>query len=425
MRAFVTGMGAITAVGKNLEESWSSLLAGRHGIRRVTDFDPENFRTQIGAELPFDAVKIAAEVIPDIAVKNLIPSTQLAMIAAKSAINNAGLDPDTIDTTRAGICLGSGLGGIVIAEPAMRQVMSTEPYCKSKGIHPLTVPFVDPNFATSAVARAFHFLGPQYTVSTACSSSTHALGQALMMIQTGKADVILAGGMEVPIKPLTFACFDQMRAMSTKNDQPELGCRPFSAGRGGFVMGDAAGMMIIESEEHARARGAKPMAELCGYGASGGGYHMVKPLPDASDVVLSMSAALRDAGITPSEVDCINTHGTGTQLNDLSELQAIDTVFNDKPEKLLLMANKANVGHTLGAAGAIEAIFSVQAINSGQLPSFINYEADDALDYSKVHIPSEGSEKHPINCVLSNSFGFGNNNASIIFKGVDDNGNLN
>ena len=416
MRVFITGMGAITPVGNTVEDSWNSILNGQHGIAKVSAFDAVNYRTQLAAEITTDLVAYAKEIAPNININNVEESAKFAVIATQMALDNAKLDKNLLSTLSSGVIMGTGFGGILFAEEPAKRIISTMPY-QPKGVHPFTVPFVEPNFIVSLLSRLWNLQGIQYSICTACSSGTHAIGQAMSLIQSGRVDMVVTGGMEKSVAAVTFAGFDQLRAMSTSTDKNKASI-PFSLDRSGFILGEGAATLILESEAMVEKRGVEPIAEVVGYGASGGAYHMVKPKPDASDIISSMSAAIHDAGISPHEIGAINTHGTSTQLNDVTELTAINHVFSTKQDPLILAANKANIGHCVGAAGAIEAMFAAKTLSTGKHAPPINFQLDDNLDYSNVYIPDAIHENSTINYILSNSFGFGNNNATIILKKV-------
>lgn len=416
MRVFITGMGAITPVGNTAEESWKTILSGGHGIDKIRAFDTANYRTKLAAEITIDLVAYANTIAPQYNINTIEESAKFAVIATHMAFENAELNEHLLSDINGGVIMGTGFGGILFAEEQTKRVMATKPYL-SKGAHPFSVPFVEPNFVTSLLARLWNLQGIQYSVCTACSSSTHAIGQAMTLISSGKVDMVVTGGMEKTIAPITYAGFDQLRAMNTSRDKNKAST-PFSIDRSGFILGEGAATLILESEAMIEKRGVEPIAEVVGYGASGGAYHMVKPKPDASDIITSMQNAIKDAGISAHEIGAINAHGTSTQLNDITELTAINHVFSEKKEPLILAANKANIGHCVGASGAIEAMFSAKTISSGKHAPLINFQADSSLDYSKVHIPNTVYENATVNYLLSNSFGFGNNNATIILKKV-------
>lgn len=416
MRVYITGLGSINPVGNTVEESWDAVLKGRHGIQEVTAFDPVNYRTKLAAEVLTDLVAYAKEIAPSLNINSIEDSARFSVIATHMALENAQLDKSYLSELNAGVIMGSGFGGILYAEKPTNRILQTMPYL-AKVAHPFTVPFVEPNFVASLLSRFWNLKGIQYSVCTACSSGTHSIGQAMGLIQAGKADLIVTGGYEKTVAPLTFAAFDQLRAMSDSSDK-NTASSPFSSNRSGFILGEGAASLILESEELVEKRGIEPIAEIVGYGASGGAYHMVKPKPDASDIIISMQNAIDDAGISAQEIGAINAHGTSTQLNDVTELTAINHVFAENESPLILAANKANIGHCVGAAGAIEAMFAVKTLATGKHAPLYNFQQDESLDYSKVFVPESLHEDNSVDYILSNSFGFGNNNATIILKKV-------
>ena len=417
MKVYITGMGAITPVGNTVEDSWNAILNGQHGIDQVAAFDAVNYRTKLAAEITTDLVSYAKTLSSDIKINSIEESAKLSVIATHMALENADLNEnELLANLNTGIVLGTGFGGILFAEEPIKRVMATMPY-QPKGASPFTVPFVEPNFVVSLLSRIWNLQGIQYSVCTACSSGTHAIGQAMSLIKAGRADMIVTGGMEKTVAPITYAGFDQLRAMSTSTDKDNA-CTPFSAERSGFILGEGAATLILESEASVEKRGIEPIAEVVGYGASGGAYHMVKPKPNGNDIIASMQNAINDAGITIHDIGAINAHGTSTRLNDVTELAAMNHFFSEKEKPLILAANKANIGHCVGAAGAIEAVFSAKTLSTGVHAPLYNFQPDESLDYSNVFIPNSMYEDNSIDYLLSNSFGFGNNNATLILKKV-------
>ncbi len=305
-----------------------------------------------------------------------------------------------------GVCLGSGLGGMYFTEEAIASLYEHG----TRGISPLTVPFVDPNAIVSRVAIQWKLTGPQLTISTACSSSAHAIGVAADMIRSGRCDAVLTGGVEATISPLVFSGFDRLRAMTSRNDTPDVACRPFSEDRDGFVMGEGAAVLLLESESSAIKRGARIHAELLGYGASGGAYHPVAPLPDGTDLVAAMKAALVDAGVGPDEIDLINPHGTGTRLNDDAELLALRTVFGQSLDRIHVTPTKQLSGHLLGASAALESLHVIKSIEESFVTPIRYADRSSGLNI----LVGSGLRKE-IRVAIKNSFGFGNNNVSLIF----------
>lgn len=400
-RVVVTGYGCLTKLGRDAASWWSGLCNAESAAQRITRFDTEKFRTRIGAE-----VDIPASAPASVQLGGMSRNAQFAVIAAEEALAHSGLLANADLAAGAGICLGSGLGGIYFSEEAITALGASGP----RGVHPMLVPFVDPNGIVNQIALKWGLCGQQFTVSTACSSSAHAIGLALDMIRAGRCDAVLAGGVEATMSPLVFAGFDRLRAMSARNDEPQTACRPFSADRDGFVMGEGAAMLVLERESVALARRATIHAVLCGYGASGGAHHPVMPRPDGSDQILAMQAALRDAGVSAHEIDLINPHGTGTKLNDDAELLAIRAVFGAHLDSISVSPTKQLTGHLLGASGALESLHLVKCIAEQCVTPIRQVDGSSALD-----IQTGSIRNRTLRLALNNSFGFGNNNVSLIF----------
>lgn len=413
-RILVTGLGLVSPIGVGWRNVWQSVLHGSSGIRSISLFDAANYRTRIAAEMADWEIERDACLDKQASLDRLERNEQFAVVATHLALQDAMLSVEAANPARVGICMGSGLGGLFFAERGLTNLIRTSPY-SPKGVHPMTVPHVDPNSLTCQIAMRWGITGPQFTISTACSSSAHALGQALLLLRAGRADVVLAGGAEAPVSPLTFAGFDQLRAMSTRNEDPYSACRPFSRDRDGFVMGEGAAVLVLETEEHVRKRGTRPYAEFAGYGASGGGYHLVASDPTGRDAAAAMEQAIRDAALQPHQIGAINAHGTATTLNDVAESQAIRKVFGVRGEQIPISATKALTGHLLGASGALEAALSVLTVQTGRLPSILTYTMtpDPACC---LNVIATSTLDHQPKTILSNSFGFGNNNAALVFK---------
>jgi beta-ketoacyl-acyl-carrier-protein synthase II len=412
-RVVVTGLGAVTPIGNNVKDFWSNLVAGVSGIDVIKRFDP----VVIG--LP---VIIAGEVknlnpeqfLDSKELKRMSDFVKFAVIAAKEAIQDSGLELDKIDLTKAGVIVGTGIGGLRDIEEQQKVVME-------KGVRrvsPFFIPSGISNMAAGYISIEFGFKGPNSCVVTACATGTHSIGDAFKIIQRGDADIMIAGGTESAITPLGIAGFANMKALSTRNDEPQKASRPFDAERDGFVMGEGAGILVLEELEHAKKRGAKIYAEVIGYGLTGDAYHITAPCADADGDKRVIMMALNDARINPDEVDYINAHGTSTPLNDKIETLAIKEVFKDHAYKLKVSSNKSMIGHLLGAAGAVEAVATVLTIKNGVIPPTINYEYPDPecdLDY----VPNKAIE-YPVKVAISNSFGFGGTNACLAFKAFED-----
>ncbi len=406
-RVVMTGAGAVTPVGNTAEEYWASLLAGRSGIGPITRFDASQMPTRIAGEIKgFDPLKY----IDKKDDRKFDRFLKYAVACAVLAVEDAGLKTDRVDATRFGVLVGSGIGGI---ETLLEQyAILTE-----KGpdrVSPFFVPMIIVNMASGVISMRFGARGPNSSVVTACATGNHAIGDAMRIIQRGDADVMIAGGAEAIIVPLTIAGFCQMKAMSTRNDDPTKASRPFDAERDGFVCGEGGGLVVLESLEHARAREARIYAEIVGYGMTGDAHHMTAPDPEGDGAARAMAAALRDATLEPSSVGYINAHGTSTPYNDKFETIAIKRVFGDHAKKLAVSSTKSMTGHLLGAAGGIEAIATAFALHHGMLPPTMNYEKPDP-DCDLDYIPNQ-ARKQEIEVALSNAFGFGGTNATLAFK---------
>ena len=406
-RVVVTGVGAVTPVGNTAEEFWAALIQGKSGIGPVTRFDASPLPTRIAGELKgFDPLRY----IDKKDDRKLDPFLKYAIACAAMAVEDAGLNVERVDRTRFGVLVGSGIGGITT-------LLETHKVLLEKGpdrVSPFFIPMLIINMASGLISMRFGARGPNSSVVTACATGNHAIGDAMRIIQRNDADVMIAGGSEAIILPLTFAGFCQMKAMSTRNDDPERASRPFDAARDGFVCGEGGGLLVLESLDHALARDARIYAEVVGYGMTGDAHHMTAPDPEADGAARAMSLALRDAGVEPTSVGYINAHGTSTLYNDKSETMAIKRVFGDHARKLAVSSTKSMTGHLLGAAGGIEAIATAFAIHHGILPPTINYETPDPecdLDYIPNH-----ARKQDVEIALSNAFGFGGTNATLVLR---------
>src|SRR5262249_9921766 len=406
-RVVVTGLGALTPIGNTVEEFWASLMQGRSGIGPITRFDATDFPTRIAGEVRnFDPLNF----VDKKEARRLDPYLQYAVAGAVLAVRDAGLDTDKIDATRFGVLIGSGIGGIQTLLENHKALLDRGP----DRVSPFFIPMLIINMASRLVSMRFGAKGPNSPVVPACATGNHAIGDAFRLIQRGDADVMIAGGAEAIIIPLTIAGFCSLKAMTTRNDDPERASRPFDAERDGFVCSEGAGIVVLESREHALRRDARIYAEVRGYGMSGDAHHMTAPDPDGDGAVRSMAAALRDAAVAPDEVGYINAHGTSTPYNDKFETLAIKRVFGDHARKLAVSSTKSMTGHLLGAAGGIEAIATALALHHGLLPPTINYETPDPecdLDY----VPNQ-ARKQDIETALSNAFGFGGTNATLAFR---------
>lgn len=410
-RVVVTGLGVVSPLGNDVPSTWQNLVAGRSGVGPITLFDASDLKTRIAAEVKdFDATALFG---PREA-RRMDRFTHFAMAAAMQALNDSGLRVDKDNAHRIGVVLGSGIGGIstLLAEAA-------KAFEQGAGrVSPHLVPMMLPDTAPGKIAIEFGLRGPNMSIATACASGTNAIGEAAEMIRRGVADAMVTGGSEAGIVKLAIAGFSNMGALSERNDEPERASRPFDKHRDGFVAGEGAAILILESEEHALRRGAHIYAEVLGYGASADAYHITAPLETGEGAVLAMRAALEEAGIAPQEVDYLNAHGTSTPLNDRAETLAIKEVFGEAAYNVAISSTKSMTGHLLGAAGALEALVCVKAIETGIIPPTINYETPDPeldLDYT----PNVARQR-TVRVAMSNSFGFGGHNACIIMGKYSD-----
>jgi len=406
-RVVVTGLGAITPIGMGKQEFWQALLEGKSGVARITRFDPTDYTTQIAGEVKnFDATQY----IDKKEAKRMDRFTQFAIAAAKMALEDSGLDLKTEDLQRIGTVVGTGIGGIDTLNDQYKVLFDKGP----NRISPFFVPMMIANMAAGQVSINMGLQGPCSCVITACATGTNSIGDAFKIIQRGDADVMFAGGTEAAVSPAAMAGFCSMKALSTRNDEPEKASRPFDKGRDGFVMGEGAGIVVLESLEHAVARGATIYAEISGYGTNADAYHITAPAPEGVQAAKCMELAVKDAGIQTTDVDYINAHGTSTPLNDKNETLAIKALFGDHAAKLAISSIKSMTGHLLGASGGIEFIATVLTVANDMIPPTINYETPDPeldLDY----VPNT-ARKQAVNVALSNSFGFGGHNATLLVK---------
>jgi 3-oxoacyl-[acyl-carrier-protein] synthase II len=406
-RVVVTGLGALTPIGNSAEELWAALLQGRSGIGPITKFDATGYPTRIAGEVRhFDPLAY----VDKKEARRLDPYLQYAIAASSMAVADASLDPGKIDAERFGVLIGSGIGGITT-------LLDGEEVRKTKGpdrVSPFIIPMLIVNMAAGLVSMRFGAKGPNSSVVTACATGNHAIGDAFRMIRYDEADVMIAGGAEAMIVPLTIAGFCSMKAMSTRNDEPERASRPFDADRDGFVCGEGAGIVILESLEHARRRDARIYAEVIGYGMTGDAHHMTAPDPEGDGAARAMALALKSGRLAASDVGYINAHGTSTPYNDRFETLAIKRVFGEHARKLAVSSTKSMTGHLLGAAGGVEAIATVLALHHGVLPPTINYETPDpACDLDYI---ANQARKQDVEVALSNAFGFGGTNATLAFR---------
>ena len=406
-RVVVTGVGLVTPLGIGVTETWESLCAGKSGVGDITRFDVSNYQTRIAAEVKdFHA----EDFLPKKEAKRTERFIAYAVAAARMAIENSGLVINGSNADRVGVITGCGFGGLSILENTCDKLNNQGP----RRVSPFFIPMMIGNMAPGMISIHFGAKGPNASLATACAAGAHAVGDSYKLILNGKADAMITGGVESVINPTCIAGFNAMKALSTRNDEPEKASRPFDRDRDGFVVGEGCGILIIEALDHALERGAKIFAELTGYGMSGDGFHMTAPPPDGSGAVRCMTAALEDSGLSFDKIDYINAHGTSTPLNDLSETRAIKTVFEDHAYKLAISATKSMTGHLLGGAGGIETVFTALAISEGQLPPTINHDhSGDECDLD--YVPNV-MRKARVEHAMTNSFGFGGTNASLILS---------
>ena len=408
-RVAVTGLGCITPVGINVGESWQAMLDGQSGISRITHFDPSNVPCTIAGQVPaFDV----GEFLEAKEARKMDRFMQLGMIAGIESVKDAGFEVTENNAPRIGVYIGSGIGGINTIE-------STTELFQEKGakrVSPFYIPMTITNMISGNLSIMFGLQGPNLSMVTACTTGTHAIGEASRLIEYGDADIMIAGGAEAPISPTSMAGFSSARALSRRNDEPERASRPWDTGRDGFVMGEGAGIMVLEELEHARKRGAKIYAELAGFGMSGDAYHMTSPSPGGEGAARCMDSALKNAGINSDEVDYVNAHGTSTPLGDVAETQAVKNSLGDHAYKTMVSSNKSMIGHLLGAAGGVEAVMTVMSIANQAIPPTINLDDQDPacdLDY----VPNTARDA-AIRVGMSNSFGFGGTNGTLAFRSV-------
>ena len=403
-RIAVTGIGPVTPIGTGVEDFWAAMVAGRSGAGPITRFDATDFKSRVAAEIHGFEI---TDYLPAKNARRLDRFSQLAYAAATLALADAGMKPSDPDPARVGMVIGSGIGGIGLWEDEHTAMLKRGP----RFVSPSLIAMMIPNAAAGSLAIEFGFTGPNECTVTACASSGHAIARAMEYIRTAAADVVLVGGAESCISPMSVASFCSARALTTRNDDPEHASRPFDRDRDGFVIGEAATVLVFEAMEHARNRGARILAEAIGYGLSSDAYHVVAPHPDGAGASAAMTAALADAQLAPGEVGYINAHATSTELGDASEAKAVRKVFGSQPPPT--SATKSMTGHLLGAAGATEAAASILAMLRGKLPPTINYENPDPECDLDV-VPNKARDAH-VDIVMSNSFGFGGHNVSVLF----------
>lgn len=409
-RVVVTGLGALTPLGNNLNDYWNGLINGVSGADMITKFDASKFKTRFACEVKgfdpndhFDRKE----------GRKLDGFSQYALVVAEQAVNDSGINSEKIDHDRVGVIWGSGIGGLKTFQDEVSA------FAKGDGtprFNPFFIPKMIADIASGHISMKYGFRGPNFTTVSACASSTNAMIDAFTYIRLGKADIIVSGGSESTVNETCVGGFNALQALSLRNDDPKTASRPFDLDRDGFVMGEGAGCIILEELEHALARGAKIYAEVVGGGMSADAYHMTAPHPEGLGAANVMRAALSDAGMTTSDIDYINVHGTSTPIGDPQEIKAIQTIFGQDAYRLNISSTKSMTGHLLGAAGAIEAIASIMAVVNGIIPPTINHFTDDPAFDSKLNLTFNKAQKREVRAALSNTFGFGGHNASVIFK---------
>jgi 3-oxoacyl-[acyl-carrier-protein] synthase II len=406
-RVVVTGLGVISPVGTGKDVFWQNLIAGKSGIGPVTRFDVSDMPTKIAGEInDFDP----GLYMDKKEARRMDRFAQFALAAAKLAVTDSKLDLEQEDRDRIGVVGGCGIGGVITFEEQKETLISKGP----GRVSPFFVPMLISNMGAGHISINMKLQGPSNTVVTACASATNAVGEALRILQHGDVDVCLAGGTEAPLTPLAFAGFCSMRAMSTRNEEPTRASRPFDLDRDGFIMGEGAGILVLETLEHAKARDAHIYAEVVGYGSTCDAHHITSPAPGGTGAAKAMAIAIKDAGLTPADISYINAHGTSTDANDENESAAIKSVFGDSAKSVAISSTKSMTGHLMGAAGGVELIACAMAIEEGIVPPTINYETPDPvcdLDY----VPNE-ARRMPVKAAMSNSLGFGGHNASVVLK---------
>lgn len=413
-RVVVTGLGALTPIGNNISEYWEGLVNGKSGCAPITYFDTEKFKTKFACEVKnynptdfFDRKE----------ARKLDKFAQYAIVSSEEAIKDAAIDLEKVDKFRVGVIWGAGIGGI---ETFQEEVLG---YAEGNGtprFNPFFIPKMIADIAPGHISIRNGFMGPNYTTVSACASSANAMIDALNYIRLGHCDIIITGGSEAAVTIAGMGGFNAMHALSTRNDSPETASRPFDSTRDGFVLGEGAGALILEEYEHAKARGAKIYAEVVGGGMSSDAYHMTAPHPDGIGVERVMLNCLRDAGVQPEQVDAINTHGTSTPLGDVAELKAIGKVFGEHASSININSTKSMTGHLLGAAGAIEAIASILAMQNSMVPPTINHTTDDENIDAELNLTLNKAQERDITYAMSNTFGFGGHNACVLFKKLDE-----
>jgi 3-oxoacyl-[acyl-carrier-protein] synthase II len=406
-RVVISGLGLVTPVGIGVEQTWESLCAGKSGVANITRFDTSDFQTKIAAEVKDFK---AEDFIPKKDARRVEPFIAFALAATRMAIDDAGLVIDSTNGSRIGAITGCGLGGLRFMEDTVLRVSKQGP----RRVSPFFIPMMIGNMAPGMISIHFGAKGPNSSLATACAAGTHAVGNSFKLIQNGAADAMITGGTEAVISPSCVAGFNSMKALSTRNDEPEKASRPFDRDRDGFVVGEGGGILILEALDHALARDAKIYAEVTGYGMTGDGYHMTSPPPDGNGAIRCMQAAIADAGLEIDQIDYINAHGTSTELNDLYETRAIKSVFQKHAYSLAVSSTKSMTGHLLGGAGGVETVFTALTVYHDLIPPTINYE-NPAEECDLDYVPNTAREAR-IQNAMTNSFGFGGTNGTLVLS---------
>ncbi|ACF14020.1 3-oxoacyl-(acyl-carrier-protein) synthase 2 [Chloroherpeton thalassium ATCC 35110] len=405
----ITGIGALTPIGIGKDEFWSGMMDGKSGAGMITHFDATDFNTRFACELKNFNV---ADFIDAKSARRMDPFCQYGVAAADMAIKDSGVDLKSLDLTRFGVVYGSGIGGMGTYDTQFRTYMSGGP----TRVNPFFIPMLIPDIAAGQISMRYGLMGPNYATVSACATSLHAIIDAYMILKLGYADYMICGGSEAPVTQMGVAGFNATRALSTRNDEPEKASRPYDKDRDGFVMGEGAGALLLETLESAQARGAHIYGELAGVGFSADAHHLTAPHPEGKGATVAMKMAMNDAGISPEEIDYVNTHGTSTPLGDLAEVKAIKSLFGQHASKINISSTKSMVGHLLGAAGAVESVACLLAIENQTVPPTINIDnLDPEID---VDVTPNQPKKREVNYVLNNGFGFGGHNATLIFKKI-------
>jgi 3-oxoacyl-[acyl-carrier-protein] synthase II len=408
-RVFVTGAGVVSPVGNNVEDCWRNLVEGKSGAGPITRFDASDYETRFACEVKdfsFDGILDRKE------AKRMDRFVQFAVVASHEALRSAGLGEQLPDAERIGVIVGSGIGGMETFEEQHKNLLQKG----HRRVSPFFIPMMISDMAAGQVSITFGLKGPNFATVSACASGAHAIGEALRLLRAGDADVILCGGAEATITPMAVAGFGNMRALSTRNDDPQHASRPFDVGRDGFVIGEGAGMLVLETEAHAKARGATPICELAGYGASGDAYHITAPCVDGEGAARAMQRALADAAMPAEDVGYINAHGTSTPAGDPIEVHAVKAVFAEHARKVCMGSTKSMTGHLLGAAGGLEAVVCALALQRGVVPPTINLETPDPQ--CDIDLVPNTARNMELKAVMSNSFGFGGHNVSLVMRGA-------